>query len=354
MARGMLLGSIKGIRHAIDAGDLGWFPLNKAITLTEHLEASEATSLQSLFREDLRGLEKDFDQQVVGFKDELGKFITRVENTLMFAPDPVGATRGRQSRSRGQTGAFTTPGSPRTGGGLASEGGMLQSGRGNDHGMDGNDDSRAVDVTVLSADGMVIPPEIADRIQCKVIADLNTTLLPCGVPDEVEGADGKAKVSFDSSQRLLCHRGKVPPDSQLVLRLVLLYKALKPGDPLVFLGAVDVPISACVAAVVRANTVDGVPVIGTEEREWTGTLQVAAQQKAFLLPEQVNHMTLTLSVAAGNTLISDVLNAVISPSPSVVDLPELGAVAADEADVAEGSTAEGGAPSLDGGSVFEP
>lgn len=353
------------IRHAMDEGDLGWFPMNKAIRLTEHLEKGEATSLQFLFREDLKGVEKELETQVTSFKDELAKFITRVENTLMFVPDPMGGNR--KSRSRGFTGAMTpfTGGSPSGDGGIGTRGGT-----GSVVGVGGGDaldEARTVELTVLSIAGLVIPPEISDRIQCKVISDVNTTLLATGTPSGGEGVDpeGKTSVAFDLEQRLICHRGKLPPGdaaSGYVVRLQLLYKALRPDDPLCFMGSVDVPISECVAAALRAHTdPEGAPKASvSDDLPWVAPLSVSSRQKAFLLPDQVNMCDVSLSVAVGSGLITDALNSrILSPGTSMVGAgPEDGAgprVAEGESVEEEGLGAVQGGESLDGEhSVFEP
>jgi len=370
------------IRHQIEDRELSWFPMHQAIKLTEHLERGEVTSLQYLFREDLKGVEREFDSEVTSFKDELQKFITRVENTLMFVPEPAGGgNKTRQSRSRGMTGIMSpyTSGSPRDGG-LTTRGGLGTGSvllGGEVH--DGLDEGRTLDLTVLSIEGLVIPPEIADRIQCKVISDLSTIVLPCGAPSVDnsgdEGSEGKINVSFDASQRLHCHRGKLPSSdpSAFVVRLQFLYRAQKPGEPLTFIGSVDVRVAACVAAAVSSCAERGTDLAADGAiKEVQCTMEVNARQIAFLLPEQINYCIVNLKVAVGKVLVNEAMTIVsppVSPSVSVLELagesiaesPGLGGAEGEgegeELGIADSSAVDGDGPSdprLDGDSLFEP
>jgi hypothetical protein len=75
------------IRHCVDDGDLTWFPMNKAIRLTEHLEAGAVDSLPNMFKRDLTVLETAVNDRMGVLKDKLLRSITRVEQALIYQPE---------------------------------------------------------------------------------------------------------------------------------------------------------------------------------------------------------------------------------------------------------------------------
>jgi hypothetical protein len=75
------------VRHCVDDDDLTWFPMNKAIRLTEHLERGAADSLPNLFRNDLGWLEESVNSRMSVLKDKLQRSITRVEQALIYQPE---------------------------------------------------------------------------------------------------------------------------------------------------------------------------------------------------------------------------------------------------------------------------
>jgi hypothetical protein len=75
------------VRHCIDDGDLSWFPMNKAIRMSEHLEAGDSGSLPHMFRGNLQKLEIDMDARMTALKDTAIRSITRVEQALIYQPE---------------------------------------------------------------------------------------------------------------------------------------------------------------------------------------------------------------------------------------------------------------------------
>jgi len=308
------------IRHAIDDGNIGWFPMNKAIRLTEHIEKGEATSLQYLFRQDLRFVEANFNDQVTVFKDELTKFITKVENTVMFVPDSttpkrllttgggMGATGGGGGARRG-TGVSGYSVSEHSG--VSTPGNSLTLGLDEDDGADG---LREVTLSILRVEGIVLPSELTDRIHYRLITDKETSVVSCiesdnapGDEGDGDGGDGKVSVTFEPNAHLV-HRGRLPSEALYSARIQILYKAQKTGEPLMLLGAADVSINSCLAAVLAANAqVDSATV--SEDFTWEGNFQVAVPQRAFLLRDQENHCSVELKITCGAVLVSEMRNA---------------------------------------------
>lgn len=58
------------------------------------------TFLQHRFL-DLGKMEKNFDDEVTMFKDDVSRFINKVENTLLYVPEPV--TTKKKTRKEGQS-----------------------------------------------------------------------------------------------------------------------------------------------------------------------------------------------------------------------------------------------------------
>ena len=75
------------VRHCIEDGDLTWFPKNKAIRLSEHLEKGAVGSLPYEFRENMKSMEEQMDRRMVQLKDQVVRSIGRVEQALVFVPE---------------------------------------------------------------------------------------------------------------------------------------------------------------------------------------------------------------------------------------------------------------------------
>ncbi len=75
------------VRHCIEDGELQWFPMNKAIRLSEHLEKGAVGSLPYEFRQNMESMEDQVDRRMVQLKDQVVRSIGRVEQALVFVPE---------------------------------------------------------------------------------------------------------------------------------------------------------------------------------------------------------------------------------------------------------------------------
>jgi hypothetical protein len=65
--------------------DLSWFPMNKAVCLMMQEDVDD--ELDEYLRTSLKGVERDFDEKLGAFKENLLKSISRVEGALTFQPE---------------------------------------------------------------------------------------------------------------------------------------------------------------------------------------------------------------------------------------------------------------------------
>ena len=72
------------VRRCIETDDLVWFPMRKAMRLTEHQEKGDVNSLKYKFRKDLSLLEEALQGKLSAFKDQLARTVGRVEKSLDF------------------------------------------------------------------------------------------------------------------------------------------------------------------------------------------------------------------------------------------------------------------------------
>jgi len=72
------------VRRCIENDDLVWFPMRKAMRLTEHQEKGDVNSLKYKFRKDLSKLEEALQGKLSTFKDQLARTVGRVEKSLDF------------------------------------------------------------------------------------------------------------------------------------------------------------------------------------------------------------------------------------------------------------------------------
>ena len=87
------------VRHCIESNDLFWFPMRKAIRLSEHQEKGDVHSMKYRFRKDLEGTENIINSKMATFKDQLSRTIGRVEKSLEYEADGDGGKKGRFSRT---------------------------------------------------------------------------------------------------------------------------------------------------------------------------------------------------------------------------------------------------------------
>ncbi len=88
------------VRKCIDAKDLIWFPMNKAIRLAEHQKKGDVHSLKYRFRKDMEKNEGLVADKMVEFKDQVSRTMTRVEKALEYEHDEVGGgTSARKTRN---------------------------------------------------------------------------------------------------------------------------------------------------------------------------------------------------------------------------------------------------------------
>jgi hypothetical protein len=72
------------VRHLINAADLSWFPMNKAIRLMEHQNKKGKTNMNAIVEQNLVKAEKSLDVKISHFKDHLLRSLSRVEHSLVL------------------------------------------------------------------------------------------------------------------------------------------------------------------------------------------------------------------------------------------------------------------------------
>ena len=75
------------VRRCIAANDLSWFPVNKALRLSQHQAKGDATSLTYKFRKNLHTTEEMVQAKMKSFRDQLSLAIGRVEKSLNYEMD---------------------------------------------------------------------------------------------------------------------------------------------------------------------------------------------------------------------------------------------------------------------------
>lgn len=89
------------VRRCIETDDLVWFPMRKAMRLTEHQEKGDVNSLKYKFRKDLSLLEEALQGKLSAFKDQLARTVGRVEKSLDF--DGLEVVPSSAAKARGNT-----------------------------------------------------------------------------------------------------------------------------------------------------------------------------------------------------------------------------------------------------------
>ncbi len=72
------------VRHLINASDLSWFPMNKAIRLMEHQNKKGKTNMNAIVEQNLIQTEKSLENKISNFKDHLLRSLSRVEHSLVL------------------------------------------------------------------------------------------------------------------------------------------------------------------------------------------------------------------------------------------------------------------------------
>eukprot|EP01034_Spumella_vulgaris_P042660 gene42660-52919_t len=91
------------VRRCVEEMDLVWFPTNKAIRLTEHLEKGDVNSLKYKFRKDLQKTEATMQSKLTSFKAQLSGTIARVEKALEYEHEGAELlTKGRRATARAE------------------------------------------------------------------------------------------------------------------------------------------------------------------------------------------------------------------------------------------------------------
>ena len=86
------------VRRCVATNDLSWFPINKALRLSQHLAKGDVTSLKYKFRQNLKETEEAVQTKMKSFKDQLGRSIARIEKSLQYeAESPSLHASTRQS-----------------------------------------------------------------------------------------------------------------------------------------------------------------------------------------------------------------------------------------------------------------
>eukprot|EP01038_Epipyxis_sp_PR26KG_P007796 gene7796-10591_t len=75
------------VRRCIDANDLAWFPMNKAIRLADHQRKGDVHSLKYRFRKDLDDAGNYVESRMNIFKEQLNRTIIRVEKAVEYEPE---------------------------------------------------------------------------------------------------------------------------------------------------------------------------------------------------------------------------------------------------------------------------
>jgi hypothetical protein len=95
------------VRRCIETDDLVWFPMRKAMRLTEHQEKGDVNSLKYKFRKDLSALEEALQGKLSAFKDQLARTVGRVEKSLDF--DGLEVVPSSTAKGRGNTAFHPSP-----------------------------------------------------------------------------------------------------------------------------------------------------------------------------------------------------------------------------------------------------
>ena len=340
------------VRHCVDDDDLSWFPMNKAIRLTEHLEKGASDSLPFLFRKDLTKLNGAVDVRMNMLKDTLTRSINRVEQALIFVPD-VQATK---KKKKVQDAVESAPGSasgapgsavtgsqgqqnfrPMTGTAGADFASAAHGGNGHikeakalspaeelrkilsrrENGIEESKslaymDAMQLRLSVDKLEGISLTEEMIGNLFVRVVSDTGVYTATSGFNDTTTVGEAKQDtpipsdipISFNSNEYFVVFGGNFPSGhsarSDLRIKLQIMYSRKvdtfddsnrnTPKEVSTLLGSVQVPISTLI-----------------ESAEGTGTHKVRIKQILQIdvgkpdLPE----CTMVLHTAASEELIAD-------------------------------------------------
>lgn len=179
------------VRRCIVNNDLTWFPLNKAIRLTQHQEKGDVTSLKFRFRKDMEKTESMLQNRMLEVKDQIGRTISRVEKALEYEQENE-TRRGRtQAKSIRQTAAERKipTSNPETDRAeiqtQLSAGSNSITPRVRSPVLPGLKSTTALDADILgqmhirmvSISGLKIPPTFIKYVQVKIISDYEISII---------------------------------------------------------------------------------------------------------------------------------------------------------------------------------
>lgn len=103
------------VRKCIDAKDLTWFPMNKALRLAEHRDEGNTGGIRNIFKKDLGALQENIKSKLSLFKEDISRSIGRVENAMNAESETLLQPSRRLRKDSSLSGGYSSAGGPGTG-----------------------------------------------------------------------------------------------------------------------------------------------------------------------------------------------------------------------------------------------